>query len=260
MIYQASYQFGKRLFLFLQTPTLEAIFMLKNNLPIALTAITLFLAPNLHNHSFSYLYFIATLSILLSIILFKLTAAYNAIIKFPSNNYFLLCIGFIAWALLSGFWSPTPSDSFYSAVILLTLPLSLLIGFWSTTKQQQYFYIALAVFILITLAKAYYQRFIIIPHQPAAGFFSNKNTNASFISMVLLPICAQFLSTKINKYTQNLYGVLLFIGSFIIALTLSRGAVLGFTIGLSLLLLHTLYHKRPFIPFIKLISYQNYEK
>ena len=97
--------------------------MLKNNLPVVLTAITLFLAPNLHDHSFSYLYFIGTFSILVSITLFKLFSAYNTAITVPTNNYALFFIGFTAWSLLSINWSPVPSDSFYSAVIFLVFPL-----------------------------------------------------------------------------------------------------------------------------------------
>ena len=112
------------------------------------------------------------------------------------------------------------------------------------------------IFLLLAISwKSGQQNFLSIPKQTVLGFFANKNTNASFISMILLPICAQFLNSKINKNTQTLYGVLLFIGAFILSLTLSRGAVMGLTIGLTLLLFHTLLHKQALTTFIKLTIY-----
>jgi len=229
--------------------------MLKNNLPIVLTAITLFLAPKLHDHSFSYLYFIGTLSLLLSVTLFKLLSAYNTVITVPTNNYVLFFTGFTAWSFLSISWSPVPSDSFYSAVIFLVLPLSLLLAFWSTVKQQHTFYLALAAFILITLAKTYYQRFILVPQLPAPGFFSNKNTNATFIAMILLPFCTYFLTEKQARYKRHFTGLIIACGSFIITLTVSRGALLGLCIGLFLILLHTLFEKQSIKTYLILLGY-----
>jgi len=228
---------------------------LKNSISIAFTAIALFLAPNLHDHSLSYLYFIATLGLLLSIILTNLICAYHSITKIPVNHFILFFLCFIAWSFLSLTWSPAPSDSLYSAVIFLILPLGLLISFWSTPKQQKYFHLALAAFILVTLTVTYYQKFTLITILPAPGFFSNKNTNAIFITMLVLPFCANFLSKNESIYIKHATGFIIACGSFIIALTVSRGALLGLGIGIFIFLIHTILEKKAIKDFLKLAVY-----
>ncbi|MBW6454173.1 MAG: O-antigen ligase family protein [Methyloprofundus sp.] len=132
-------------------------------------------------------------------------------------------------------------------------PTAAIIGFWSTAKQQGYFHIFLIFLLLTIFWKACEQSFLLVPHLPAPGFFANKNTNAIFICMLILPICTTFLSTLANKQSKVIYGSLLFIGGFIISLTVSRGAVLGLTIGLIFLLTHLLLSKQTLSQFIILI-------
>jgi O-antigen ligase len=228
---------------------------LNNIVPIALTAIALFLATNLHNHSLSYLYFISSFTLLLSIVFIKLFTYYNSSIKLPDNSYILLFLLFTGWSLLSTIWSPAPSDSFYSAIIFLVFPLGLLLGFWSNSKQQQYFPLALAIFIIITLIKAYYQKFILVPHLHAPGFFSNKNTNATFIAMILLPFSTYFLTGKGTTYKKHVIGIIIACSTFIITLTVSRGAVLGLGLGLLLIFAHNLLEKHSIRSFLILIAY-----
>ncbi len=228
---------------------------LKECFPTALLGIALFLAANLHDHSFSYLYFIGALSLLFCVVFIKLFSSYNSRIKVPANRYFLFFLSFTGWSLFSTVWSPVPSDSFYSAIIFLALPLGLLLGFWSSFKQQQYFLFILAIFILITLAIAYYQKFILIPRLPAPGFFSNKNTNATFIAMILLPLSTYFLTGMATPYKKHAVGIIIACSAFIITLTVSRGAVLGLGIGLILLSIHSLLEKHSIRSFLALIAY-----
>ncbi|NOR69049.1 MAG: hypothetical protein GQ532_05050 [Methylomarinum sp.] len=227
---------------------------MKKSTAILLTAIALFLTPNLHNHSLSYLYFIVALGLLLSIVLVKQFYAFHSVIKIPTNSYTLFFLCFVAWSFLSILWSPVPSDSFYSALIFLVLPLGLLISFWSTSKQQQYFHLTLAAYIVIIMIKAYYQRFIDPSHLLAPGFFLNKNTNAIFIAMLLLPFCTCFLTEK-TTYKKHIIGFVIACGTFIIALTVSRGALLGLGIGIIILLTHVLLEKQAIKNFLKLTSY-----
>ena len=227
---------------------------LKKSIAILLTTIALFSAPNVHDHSFSYLYFIATLCLLLGIILTKLVSSYHSIIRIPNNRFILFFLFFTDWSFLSMIWSAVPSDSLYSALIFLVFPLGLLISFWSTSKQQQYFHLALAAYIVIIMVKAYYQRFIDTSHLPAPGFFLNKNTNAIFIAMLLLPLCTCFLTEK-TTYKKHILGFVIACGTFIIALTVSRGALLGLGIGIGILLIHILREKQAIKNFLKLTVY-----
>ena len=230
-------------------------FFLRNASTAFLVCSSLFLAIHVKNLAYPYIYFIGSIFILSSLILYKLFISYKNKIAIPNNNYLIFVLSFLIWASLSSLWSPATITSVKSIFIFCLLPFAILIGFWSSLKQQQYFYSCLIFLLLAISWKAGHQSFLSDPKLPAPGFFANKNTNASFISMILLPICAQFLSTKTKTKIQAIYGVLLFIGTFIISLTVSRGAVLGLTIGLTLLLIHTLYHKLAFTPFIRLASY-----
>ena len=233
--------------------------MMKNSIKIAvlplLTCLSVFLSIKLQGHGASYVYFIASFFILNSLLFFVFFTSYKNTIKLPANNYLIFLILFIIWMFLSCLWSPATNNSVKSALIFSLLPSAILIGFWSTLKQQQYFYSCLSILLLVITWKAGQQSLLSIPKLPAPGFFSNKNTNATFICMILLPICAQFLNTKINKNSQIMYGAALFIGAFVVSLTLSRGAVLGLCIGLLLLFIHTRIYKHPLMPFIKLASY-----
>jgi len=226
----------------------------KTIVPI-LACISLFLSIQLHNHGYSYIYFIQSLFILTSLIICVCYISHKKTITFPVNNFIIFYALFLLWATLSCIWSPVFTSSILSVLKFYLIPTTILISFWSSPKQQQYFQYCLIFLLLIIAWKAGQQSFLSIPKLPAPGFFSNKNTNASFISMISLPLCAQFLSAKTSKTRQTIYGILLFLATVIIALTLSRGAVLGLTIGLVLLGLHTLSHKNPFKPFIKLLAY-----
>ncbi|NOR69330.1 MAG: hypothetical protein GQ532_06470 [Methylomarinum sp.] len=227
---------------------------MKKSIAILLTAIALFLTPSLHDHSLSYIYFIAAFGLLLSIVLVKLFSSFHSVVKIPTNRYSLFFLCFVAWSFLSILWSPVPSDSLYSALIFLVFPIGLLISFWSTSKQQQHFHLALAAYIVIIMVKAYYQRFIDTSHLPAPGFFLNKNTNAIFIVMLLLPFCACFLTEK-TTYKKHIIGFVIACGTFIITLTVSRGALLGLGIGIIILLIHALLEKRAIKIFLKLTVY-----
>jgi len=104
------------------------------------------------------------------------------------------------------------------------------------------------------MLKAYYQRFIDTSHLPAPGFFLNKNTNAIFIAMLLLPFCTCFLTEK-TTYKKHIFGFIIACGTFIIALTVSRGALLGLGIGIGILLIHVLLEKQAIKRFLKLTAY-----
>ncbi|MCK4841923.1 MAG: O-antigen ligase family protein, partial [Methylococcales bacterium] len=220
-----------------------------------LVCFSLFLATNVRNFSHSYLYFIAAFFILSSIILYKLFSSYKKNITLPNNSHFILFILFVFLAASSLLWSPVPSDSYSALSMFYLFPLAFILGFWSNSNQQKYFHSFLVFLLLAIFWKATQQRFFLLPSLQAPGFFANKNTNAIFICMILLPICAKFLSKGINKENQLISGAILFIGTFIISLTVSRGAVLGLTIGLFFLLIHLRLFKQPLSQFIKLLSY-----
>jgi len=224
------------------------------SLSALLTCISLFLATLVQDFSYKYVFLIAAFFILSCLILYKLYFSYREILSIPKNTYLIFFSVFIVWAGASLLWSPVPSDSYASLTVFYLFPTAIIIGFWSSPKQQHYFHVFLIFLLLTIFWKAGQQSFITIPHLPAPGFFANKNTNAIFICMLLLPICTKFLSTATNKQSKVIYGSLLFIGAFIISLTVSRGAVLGLTVGLLLLLTHLLLSKQVLNQFFILIS------
>ena len=219
----------------------------------SLIVISLFLAIKVSDFSYGYLYYFAAMSPLMGLIGYQLFQSYQKTLSLPKNPYILCLIGFIIWISLSVFWSPIFSSSFSAVTIIYLLPIGVILGFWSNTSQQQNFQ-TLLIFLLLAIAwKSLQQKFIAPQPQEILGFFSNKNTNGIFISVILISISTQLIQTN-KKISPFIYTALLFIGAFIISLTLSRGAILGLTVGLSLLLLHCYLQKISFVPFIKIIA------
>jgi len=227
---------------------------LLNAFSALMVSISLYLALNVSSKD-GYLFYFSATSILACLILYKFFSSYKKTISFAFNNYLLFHAAFLIWASLSIFWSPVFSSSLSAITLIYFFPLGVIVGFWSNKEQQSYFYTLLIFILLAIFWKSTQQKFILFPSQQAYGFFSNKNTNGIFVCMILLPLCTQLIGKKINQFSQYTYGALLFIGAFVISLTISRGAVLGLTIGLILLLIHTLLHKLPVVNFFKIICY-----
>lgn len=215
----------------------------------------LFFATNVNDFAQYYSYFILSFFILFSLILYKLFTSYKKTIVLPVNKYLIFYLLFLIFAALSVLWSPVPGDSLMALSMFYMFPVGVILGFWSNTKQQKYFQFFLILLLLVIFGKSIQQRFFLEPSLYPFGFFANKNTNAIFVCMLILPLCAKFLGKEINNNNQYLVGGFLFIGAFIISLTISRGALLGLGIGGLILLTHSLYFKLPRIQFIKLVSY-----
>jgi len=231
-------------------------FYYKNAFPAFLIGISLFLSTKVQNFAYSYIYFIASFFILGCLIIYKLFSSYKKPITVPCNIYLCFFILFTIWTTASILWSPVPTSSIHASSMYYLFLAAFVIGFWSNLEQQKYFHYIVNFLLLIIFWKTLQQRFIFYPSLPAPGFFANKNTNAIFVCMLILPICSQLiLDKKQEKKSQIVYAAILFISAFIISLTLSRGAVLGLTIGLSFLLLHLLLFKQSIIPFLKMITY-----
>ncbi len=224
-------------------------------IPVAISAIALFFSTLLHDHSFSYFYFIIAICLLLTLIITKFSCSFNNAITLPTTPPLLLFLLFLFWAFLSTYWSPVSGDSLYTASIFLILPSALLVGFWSTKSQQHYFLLAFVLFILISLPKTIDQRFFTDPYLLAPGLFSNKNTNGIFISLLLLPLSVFFLGASSGTFKKQAIGFIIAAGSFMLTLTVSRGALLGLSIGLILISLHCFREKSSLKLYAGLLTY-----
>ncbi|NOQ64388.1 MAG: hypothetical protein GQ582_07735 [Methyloprofundus sp.] len=226
------------------------------NLSLACSiCLCLFLAINTSGGEKVHLYYFSSISFLVGLILYQFFSCYQKTLILAYNRYLIFLILFIIWATLSIFWSPVFSSSLSAVTLIYFFPIGVILGFWSNQQQQGFFYNLLILLLLVITWKSVQQNLFSTPTLQALGFFSNKNTNGIFMCMILLPLCAQCLKQSTAAYTQYMLAIALFLGAFTVALSTSRGATLGLSIGVLLLLTHTLYHKLSLVPFLKMSAY-----
>ena len=216
--------------------------------------IALILAVVTFDSGKDYLLIMSTLGLLLSLVFSQLLSFNKTQLKLPTDKASLILLVFIIWLFLTNLWSPVAGNSFYEAVPTLFLPLAALIGFWSHSKNRRTFQYFLILLLLATLWLGSYQSFVLYPTLHARGFYLNRNSNAIFMCMVMLPFAAQYIDNTNKLFNQRILGLILFISSFILSLTLCRGAVIGLMVGLVILFAHIIITRQSKSTFISLLA------
>lgn len=199
----------------------------------------LLLAISTYDSGGDYQLIIYTLVLLVGLVFSHFYSLKKTNLRFPRDKGSLFLLASITWLFFTNLWSPVLGNSFYEAIPMLFLLLACLLGFWSNSSKRNAFQYFLIAILLATLWLGCYQSFVLYPTLHARGFFLNRNSNAIFICMILLPFAAQYLSDSKKSFSQPILGLIVFICSFILSLTLCRGAVLGLLAGLALLYIHT---------------------
>lgn len=207
----------------------------RNLLPAFFTLLALAAALNLQGHEYSYRWLLLALLLLSGLLTSKIHAGYQHSLTLPAGGpiagYALFCL----WATLSLLWSPAPGDSLLVLLNFLAGLPAMLLGFWARRRQRYYFTLLLIPLALLLIGLSSYQAFILDIQRPA-GLMLNWNTNAAFIAMLALPCCATFLVRAMQGKNTWPAGLFIAASTFAMALSLSRGVLLGSSLGLALLL------------------------
>lgn len=195
---------------------------------LAITAV--FSALNYQGHNYSYRWNLLALLILLLLTCAHLLAHYPERLQI-SRHYTLISYALLMlWSLLSLLWSPVPSDSLLVWLTQFSGLLALYLGYQATSTQWQAFKTLLPWLAMIVAGYTLYQSHILDIDRPS-GFLLNWNSNAAFISLLILPYCANYLESQ-SRLKRHVLGLFLFGCAMAIASTQSRGGLLVLMTGL----------------------------
>jgi O-antigen ligase len=164
-------------------------------------------------------------------------------------------LAFIGLIFLSLFWTISNIASLTTALIFLSGLMTLVLVYnWSQQQvkiQVKFFKIIVLVLSCITIYQAFFSNLSV---NDFSGLFKDRNTHASFMVMLLIPICCQYLNKELTHQSSVFLSFLITFVTFAVALTNSRGAILSLIIDFSLLSGLFLIHKqeRTVISIIKL--------
>lgn len=206
------------------------------------------------DQSYSFRWFLLAFSLLTLISCIIVGRQYVCGIDIPKAKSLGLFAGFILWAVASLTWTPVLGDSFLTLLVFLVVLPATLLAFKFNASQERLFKILLIILLILTAGETIIQALYQSIPRPK-GYFSDRNTNGGYMAMLLLPFCAQLLIKEEQKRSSVLLGLLISFCTLAIGFTLSRGAILGFGVGLSLLLLASWHLKVRFTGGLKLLAY-----
>jgi O-antigen ligase len=158
-------------------------------------------------------------------------------IVFDSTSAVLLA--FVAWMLLALYWHPA---AFYGIVTNWRLGLFPFVFFVTAYLMRErdlrislYVFIALA---LVVAALSVYQSLVLGEH--ARGLLYNKNNNAAYLNLALLPVISFLLFRESKGYWRWLFSAAFVLLFFSVLQTTSRGALVALAICAMALLLFAL--------------------
>ncbi|MCX7089213.1 MAG: hypothetical protein NTV00_14320 [Methylococcales bacterium] len=194
-----------------------------------------------------------SLILLLLLIIYYLYSHYNKRTRLPLNYCTFFYLAFIVWASFSVLWSSAQATSLLTLMPFIGGLLALVVAYTYSAEQTkiQMQLLLLLAFLLSILTL--YQALILKINRPA-GLFLDWNTHAAFLTMVLLPLCGQFLIVQKQQYNSLFMGICCGLLCVAINLTLSRGAFLSLLLGLILISTLALRYKMSIASLLKLYA------
>lgn len=206
------------------------------------------------NQSYSFNWFLLGFCILFGLIIYQTIKAYQTPLDLPKSKSIFLYVLFLIWGIISLTWTPVAGDSFLTLLVLTSLLLGYINSFRLSETQQRLFSKLLVVLVLLCAGKTIFQAIVDHTQRPK-GLFSDWNTNGSYISLLCLAFCGHFLSLSDQKCKTIFWGLLIALASLAIGFTLSRGSILGFSVGMIILLAAARHQKYPLANSLKLLGY-----
>lgn len=204
-------------------------------LPMLVFAVGLIFAF-IHDQSYSFRWFLLGYGLMLAILMGRLVLNYQQVVSVPLVKSLGFYVVFLCWSIIALSWTPVFGDGFLTWLVFSSLLLGAGITVTFNSKQCQLFRSLLGVLLLLNAGKSMYQAMALGIQRPT-GFFSDWNTNGIYMVMLLLPICGEFLAANQHKKRRVVLGLISAVGGLAIGFTLSRGAILGFLVGLSILVI-----------------------
>lgn len=159
--------------------------------------------------------------------------------RIPWTPISLAITGWWLWIAVSTVWSHIPSISAVYIWILGGFPLMFWVYTLNLGPESAWKHILLALLSITLLLACYaaYQFFVLRDYP--TSFFGSRNSHAAFMNLLLLPAVALFLSPQKSHKSGRLRVWVLpaavFVITYSVALTTSRGAILSLMAGLLVL-------------------------
>lgn len=152
---------------------------------------------------------------------------------------------FLIWAIFSSlFLSSAKSISILMLMPFIAGGLSYFIGFSNSVKHNHWFDIFSIILCVILALFTYYQKTILGLPRPY-GLLSNWNAHAALLAMLILPWILRFtLQNQVHDFHFTLLNIAVFLTTFAIGLTLSRGVIIILFVALTGLVALALKQKR----------------
>lgn len=214
--------------------------------------LALVLALHVKDQDASFRWQILAQGLLLLAIVGHGLAGWRQPIPLPRHPLVYLWLAFLAWLGLALSWSSVLSDSLISSLVFLNLPAALFLGYWSSPQQKRLLFWGLQGLACVSASLTLYQAWWLHSERPG-GFFANWNSNALFLAMLLLPACGDLLQGALaggSRWRMGGLALVIAYGCLAMSVTLSRGGVAAFFIGLLVL---ALYAHRAGWPLAKLM-------
>jgi O-antigen ligase len=179
---------------------------------------------------------------------------YDKPVLLPRQYCVFFYLAFIVWAGFSVLWSAAQAVSLMALTPFIGGLLALVIAYTYSAEQakiQMQLLLLLAVFLSIYTL---YQALILNIYRPT-GLLKDWNSHAAFLTLLLLPLCGQFLIHQKTQRHSLLIGACCGLLCLAISLTLSRGALLALFIGLLLIGTLAFLNKMQMASFLKLCAW-----
>jgi O-antigen ligase len=173
----------------------------------------------------------------------QLLAGYQKTLFIPANYIVLFVSALWGWQAIALSFSAASTPALYEFIKISFLPL----GFWIMLlagNARQFWIIVFSCAVIAALFCALLGSAQIFYQSQATAFFINRNSLAAFLNLTALPLAAYYLYQKTQRKTglNILLALALFILFYGSALTFSRGALIGFVVGLIILVASTYRH------------------
>ena len=212
---------------------------LRSNLiaPFLLSA-TFFSAILYHGENINVLNFTKALLVLLAIITLWNSPTQN--IKLPKNNLVIVTALFWCYLISNIPFGNIPEQNNHTIWLLSLLPATFFLYQLTEIKQQQW-NLLLNSIITITSWLALYYIFQLFSNKlpfsgAGAAFFPNRNILAALLNLVIFATSILFISAtlKNRSIARIALGTSLFLMTYAMAMTQSRGGLIAFIIALTL--------------------------
>ena len=161
-------------------------------------------------------------------------------IKLPKNHLVIIVALFWCYLIANIPFGNIPEQNNYTIWLLSLLPATFFLYQLTDIKQQQWNLLLNSIITIVSGLALYYLYQLFSNKLPFSGagaaFFPNRNILAALLNLVIFTASILFInaSLKNRSIAKIALGISLFIMTYAMAMTQSRGGLIAFTIALTL--------------------------